>query len=83
MGECLSVLLVEGKEFAFLAAEELQMAAARMRNEHPGDAAALLGGKDSQAGAGMGLGVPRALLPSLGLSFGQNFLVGQCLSARS
>lgn len=44
MGECLSVLLVERKEFAFLAAEELQIAAARMRNEHPGDAAALLGG---------------------------------------
>lgn len=44
MGECLSVLLVEGREFAFLAAEELQITAAKMRKEYPGDAAALLGG---------------------------------------
>lgn len=42
MGECFSVLLVERKEFAFLAAEELELTAARMRNKYPGDAAVLL-----------------------------------------
>lgn len=38
-GRCLSVLLVERKEFAFLAAEELKITAARMRNKYPGNAA--------------------------------------------
>lgn len=44
MGECFSVLAGERKESAFLATEELEIRAARMRNKHPGDAAALLEG---------------------------------------
>lgn len=49
MGEYLSVLLVERKEFAFLAAEGLKITAGRVRDKYPGAAAALLGREGQQS----------------------------------